>query len=66
MDKYTDLPMDLADTSFILLAEGTGVLNVQTNDHREFGIFRTARGKSLRNVLDNTPETQRWPARPTR
>lgn len=52
MDKYADLPMDLADASLIWVAETTGVLDVVTLDRRDFGIYRTARGKALRNVLD--------------
>jgi len=72
MDKYADLPMDLADASLIWLAESTGVLDVLTIDRRGFGICRTARGKALRNLLDiipkpssSKPRTPR-PARPTR
>lgn len=52
MDKYADLPMDLADASLIWLAETTGILHVLTLDRRDFGIYRTERGKALRNVLD--------------
>jgi predicted nucleic acid-binding protein len=52
MDKYADLPMDLADASLIWLAESLGVLDILTLDRRDFGIYRTARGKSLRNALD--------------
>jgi uncharacterized protein len=51
IDKYADLPMDLADASLIWLAESSGVLEVATIDRRDFGIYRTARGKALRNVL---------------
>ena len=52
MDKYADLPMDLADASLIWLADTTGVLDVATLDRRDFGVYRTGRGKALRNVLD--------------
>ena len=52
MDKYADLPMDLADASLVWLADTTGVLDVATLDRRDFGIYRTERGKALRNVLD--------------
>lgn len=51
IDKYADLPMDLADASLIWLAESLGVMDVLTIDQRDFGIYRTARGKALRNVL---------------
>jgi uncharacterized protein len=51
MDKYADLPMDLADASLIWLAESLGVMDILTIDRRDFGIYRTSRGKALRNVL---------------
>lgn len=52
MDKYADLPMDLADASLIWLADTRGVLDVLTLDRRDFGIYRTERGRALRNMLD--------------
>ena len=52
MDKYADLPIDLADASLIWVAEALGVLDVLTLDRRDFGIYRTERGKVLRNALD--------------
>lgn len=52
MDKYADLPMDLADASLIWLAETSGVLDVVTLDRRDFGIYRTQRGKALHNLLE--------------
>ena len=55
MGKYADLPMDLADASLIWLAENLGVLDVLTLDRRDFGIYRTERGKALRNLLDAAP-----------
>lgn len=51
MDKYADLPMDLADASLLWIAEQSGVLDILTLDERDFGVYRTARGKSLRNLL---------------
>lgn len=59
MDKYADLPMDLADASLIWLAETSGVLDILTLDRRDFGVYRTERGRSLRNVL----EGEKAPAR---
>lgn len=65
IDKYADLPMDLADASLIWLAETLGVLDILTIDRRDFGIYRTDRGKALRNLLDipatkpRRPRTQR-------
>jgi len=52
MEKYADLPMDLADASLVWLAESLGVLDILTLDRRDFGVYRTQRGKSLRNALD--------------
>jgi uncharacterized protein len=57
IDKYADLPMDLADSSLIWLAESLGLLEVLTIDQRDFGIYRTARGQALRNALfDPAPQ----------
>ena len=61
IDKYADLPMDLADSSLIWLAESLGLLEVLTVDRRDFGIYRTARGQALRNPLFDPP-----PLAPTR
>jgi uncharacterized protein len=55
IDKYADLPMDLADSTLIWLAESLGVLDVLTIDRRDFGIYRTLRGQALRNVLFDAP-----------
>ena len=67
MDKYADLPMDLADASLIWLAESTGVLDILTLDRRDFGVYRTARGRSLRNLLEALPvRPQRTRRRPSR
>ena len=52
MDKYADLPMDLADATLLWVAEHEGVLEVLTLDRRDFGIYRTARGRVLRDVLE--------------
>ena len=52
MDKYADLPMDLADASLLWIAEREGVLDVLTLDRRDFGIYRTERGRMLRDVLE--------------
>ena len=51
IDKYADRPMGLADASLIWLAESLGLLDVLTIDRHDFGIYRTARGQALRNVL---------------
>lgn len=54
MDKYADLPMDLADATLLWVAEREGVLDVLTLDRRDFGIYRTKRGRMLRDVLQRS------------
>jgi predicted nucleic acid-binding protein len=58
LGKYADLPMDLADATLIWLTERLGVFDVLTLDRRDFGIYRSARGKALRNVLE-TPAAKK-------
>ncbi len=53
MDKYADLPMDLADATLVWIAEHEGVLDVLTLDRRDFGIYRTERGRMLHDVLQD-------------
>lgn len=65
IDKYADLPMDLADASLIWIAESLGLLDILTLDRRDFGIYRTARGQALRNVLFDGPAPAPAP-RPSR
>ncbi|MFW6012104.1 MAG: type II toxin-antitoxin system VapC family toxin [bacterium] len=52
MERYLNLPMDFADATLLLLAEGLGVDELLTLDRRGFSAFRTRRGKPLRLVLD--------------
>jgi len=47
MEKYADLPMDFADATLISLAEETGIRDVVTLDHKDFGVYRI-NGKALR------------------
>ena len=51
IEKYHDLPMDLADTSLVWLADQIGVLEILTLDERDFGVYRLAGGQRFRNVL---------------
>ena len=51
MQKYADLPMDLADASLVWLAGAIGLLDIVTLDDRDFTVYRTAAGKPLRNLL---------------
>lgn len=51
MEKYADLPMDLADASLLWLATASGVHDVLTLDEADFGIYRLPGGQRLRSVL---------------
>jgi predicted nucleic acid-binding protein len=52
MEHYGDTPMDFADATLVLLAEGLRVHDVLTLDRRGFRTYRTRAGKALRLVLD--------------
>jgi predicted nucleic acid-binding protein len=51
MEKYLDLPMDLADASLLWIAEQTGILQILTIDLKDFAAYRLAGGKALAPVL---------------
>ena len=51
MEKYADLPMDLADASLLWLAEHRRIVEILTLDARDFGVYRSLRGKALVNLL---------------
>ncbi len=53
MERYADTPMDYADATLVLLAEGLGVWDIVTLDRRGFSTFRTKRRKGLNLVLDH-------------
>ena len=40
MQRYSDLPMDLADASLVWAAEHTGVVRIVTLDRADFEIYR--------------------------
>lgn len=44
MEKYSDLPMDFADATLVVLAEALGTDIVLTTDRRDFGIYRLTNG----------------------
>lgn len=52
MEKYADTPMDFADATLLLLAEGLAVHDILTLDRRGFSTYRTREGRALRLVLD--------------
>ena len=51
MDKYRDLPMDLADGSLVLLAEELGSGRILSTDQRDFRTYRWKNRKPFRNLL---------------
>ena len=52
LEKYRDLPMDLADASLVLLAMKTGLFDVLTLDRRDFSTYRLPGNKRFHLVLD--------------
>ena len=52
MEGSTNLPMDFADATLLLLAEALGIHDLLTLDRRGFNAFRTREGEALRLVLD--------------
>lgn len=52
MAKYTNVPMDFADATLVLLAEQLGVFDVCTLDRRGFATYRSTKGKKFINVMD--------------
>lgn len=51
MEKYRNLPMDLADASLVLCAEESGEGRIFSTDTRDFGAYRFKRRKPFRNLL---------------
>jgi hypothetical protein len=43
MQKYKDLPMDLADASLVRIAERVRIRRVFTIDRRDFALYRPAK-----------------------
>ncbi len=50
MQKYRDLPMDLADAALVCIAEKHRIAKVFTLDRRDFGVYRT-RGTSAFTIM---------------
>ncbi len=48
MAKYSDIPMDYADATLVLLAEHLVVLDILTLDRRGFTVFRTRNRRAFR------------------
>lgn len=47
MEKYRDLPMDMADAALVRIAEREGIRRVLTLGHRNFSVYRLARKGSF-------------------
>jgi hypothetical protein len=45
MERYADAPMDFADASLVVAAEGSGTRRVLTLDRRHFATYRVTRGR---------------------
>jgi hypothetical protein len=43
MEKYGDLPMDMADAALVHVAEREGLQRILTLDQRDFSVYRLAR-----------------------
>jgi predicted nucleic acid-binding protein len=50
MSKYTNVPMDLADSSLMLVAQNHNIKNIISIDS-DFDIYRTLKKQSLNNLL---------------
>jgi predicted nucleic acid-binding protein len=46
MEKYRDVPMDLADASIVRVAERDGMIDVFTLD-KDFMVYRVGRGRAM-------------------
>ncbi len=55
MEKYVQLPMDLADASLVILAEKLGHGRVLSTDRRDFDTYRWKQHKPFRNLLLEEP-----------
>lgn len=51
MERYADLPMDLADASLVVLAERLGHGRILTTDRRGFGAYRWDERRPFENLL---------------
>jgi predicted nucleic acid-binding protein len=50
IDRYEDLPMDLADATLVALAEELDTATVMTLDRRDFSIYRIRDRKAFRII----------------
>lgn len=52
MERYRNLPMDLADASLVVLAEHLGSGRILSTDQRDFETYRWKTRKPFRNLLE--------------
>jgi uncharacterized protein len=50
MERYRDLPADLADAALVYLAEHEGIETIFTTDERDFSIYRLGSNKRLKII----------------
>lgn len=55
MQRYRDLPMDLADASLVILAEELGHGRILSVDYRDFNTYRWKNTKPFQNLFQNYP-----------
>jgi uncharacterized protein len=51
IERYADLPMDLADASLVVLAEQIGHGRILTVDRRDFSVYRWQNNQPFENLL---------------
>ena len=51
MQKYRDLPMDIADASLVILAEELGHGRILSTDQRDFNAYRWKNQYPFENLL---------------
>jgi predicted nucleic acid-binding protein len=51
MQKYRDLPMDLADASLVILAEELGSGQILSVDYRDFNTYRWKNTEPFQNLF---------------
>ena len=47
MNKYSDLPMDMADAALVSIAEAKKIRSVFTLDHKDFSVYKPSHIKRL-------------------
>ena len=52
MQKYRELPMDLADASLVVVAQELGSGRILSTDRRDFGAYRWKNHRPFKNLLE--------------